>query len=398
MLRCAAICLLSLAVSTTARADVFMLANGGRVEGKLLNPRESPRRVYLVQPTDGGSLTLARSSVSEVVAKPDLYRSYQTALPLMPDTEAAHWNMAEKCRKAGLDDERNFHLEQVLRHNSDHSEARYALGYSKLEGKWQKQDAWMAEQGYIRHRGAWKLPQELAIEQREKAHDDEIIEWKKRVKLWRSWVTKGRERSGEGAANLQAIRDPRASAAIAAMLKQEGDSRALKEMYVAVLSRFTNDGSAIGALTWAALHEQDRHVREKALEALADGGSPLPIQSFIQMLKDDKNAMVHRAAIALSHMKNANVSTLPLIDALITEHKRTVGGGGIQPTFGSGGGGGLNIGSEPKVIKEKVRNEPVLHALTALNPGVNFGFDQTAWKKWYVSQNIPQNVNLRRVE
>ena len=154
---------------------------------------------------------------------------------------------------------------------------------------------------------------------------------------------------------------------------------------------------AIGALTWAGLHERDRQVREQALDALADSGSPIAIEAFIKTLKDEKNTMVHRAAIALAHVKNPSMSTLPLIDALITEHKRTVGGGGIQPTFGSGGGG-LNVGSEPKVIKEKYRNEPVLHALSALHSGVNFGFDQAAWKKWYVAENVPPNVNLRRVE
>lgn len=398
MFRCAAICLALLVTCTAAQADVFLLANGGRVEGKLLNPRETPRRVYVVQPTDGGSLTLARSDVSDVVSKPDLYSRYQAALPLMADTEAAHLDMAEKCRKANLADERDFHLEQVLRHNSDHTEARYALGYSKLDGKWQKQDAWMAEQGYVRHRGAWKLPQELVIEQREKAYDDQIIEWKKRVKLWRSWVLKNRERATEGAANLQGIRDPRAASAVGNLLKQEQDPRVLKELYVAVLSRFSSDGAAIGALTWAGLHETDRHVREKALEALAEGGSTVAVQAFIKTLKDDKNVMVHRAAIALSHMKNPRMSTLPLIDALITEHKRTVGGGGIQPTFGSGGSGGLNVGGEPKVIKEKFRNDPVLHALSALHAGVNYGFDQAAWKKWYVAQNTPQSVNLRRRE
>ena len=228
MLRCAAICLVFSILGTTAQADVFLLANGGRVEGKLLNPRQTPRRVYVVQPTNGGSLTLARADVAEIVTKPDLYSSYQAALPLLADTEVAHWDMAEKCRKAGLGDERNFHLEQVLRHNLDHAEARYALGYSKLDGKWQKQDTWMAGQGYVRHRGEWKLPQELAIEQREKAYDNEVIEWKKRVKLWRSWVLKGRDRAAEGVVNLRGIRDPRAASAIANLLKQENDARAFE--------------------------------------------------------------------------------------------------------------------------------------------------------------------------
>ena len=105
--------------------------------------------------------------------------------------------------------------------------------------------------------------------------------------------------------------------------------------------------------------------------------------------------MVHRAAIALTYLKDP-MATRPLIDALITEHKRVVGGDGrISPTF-SNQGSGLSMGGGPKVVKEKVRNEPVLGALNALYPGVNLQYDQAAWRRWYAEQSTPRQISLRR--
>jgi len=377
---------------------VFLLANGGRVEGKLLNPRETPRKYYAIQPTTGGTLTLSRSAVSEVVSRPDALRSYEAALPSVPDTEEAHWDMAEKCQTANLGQERKFHLEQVIRHNPEHSDARYALGYRNLNGKWQREDDWRAEQGYVRHDGAWKLPQEITIERRENGHKTQLIEWKKRVKLWRSWAIKGRDRTAEGLQNLQGIRDPASAPALANQLKQPREPRALKEVYILVLSRFKNSGPGIGALTLAGLNDRDPQIREQALDALAEIRSPIAVQMFIKMLADEDNKVVNRAAVGLSRVQQPQMSTLPLIDALITEHKQVIGGGGVQTGFGSGGGGGLSVGGKAKIVKGKYTNESVLYALTTMYPGVNFRYDQAAWKSWYISKNTPSHVNLRRDE
>jgi len=383
-----------LLLSTAAHADIFLLANGGRVQGTLLNPGQSPRKTYQVQAAGVGQLTLAAGDVDRVLTMSELEQRYQELLPKLPDTEAAHWDMASKCEKAGLKEAREFHLEQVLRHNPDNEAARYALGYSKLDGRWQRQDDFMEQQGFVRHRGKWVLPQELSIETREDNNEEQVIAWRKKVKLWRTWIVKGRSHATEGQRNLQAIRDPRAADALVALLKDAQEPRQLKKLYIDVLGRFSGHATALGALIWVATNDNDAQVREQALDELAKSGSHSAVQAFIKGLQHDENKMVLRAAVALGYMK-APDSTLPLIDALITEHKRVIGGGGVKPTFGSGGGG-LSVGGKPQVIKQKMKNEPVLHVLTAMYPGVNFGFDQDAWKKWFVRQNTPQNVNLRR--
>ena len=38
----------------------------------------------------------------------------------------------------------------------------------------------------------------------------------------------------------------------------------------------------------------------------------------------------------------------------------------------------------------------MLTALALLHPGVNFGYDEERWRKWYVEQTTAKNIDLRR--
>ena len=67
-------------------AEVFLLANGGRVEGELLNPDQKPRESYLVRTVTGGQLTLSKDQVKRVVALSEAELRYEELLPRMPQT------------------------------------------------------------------------------------------------------------------------------------------------------------------------------------------------------------------------------------------------------------------------------------------------------------------------
>jgi hypothetical protein len=54
------------------------------------------------------------------------------------------------------------------------------------------------------------------------------------------------------------------------------------------------------------------------------------------------------------------------------------------------GGGG------PKVISSTHENSGVLSGLTAINRGINFSYDRTAWRHWYAESNTPKSVQMRR--
>jgi hypothetical protein len=377
-----------------ALSDDVHLVHGGRVEGEVQAGTDTGSD-YVLETSFGARVTLAKKQVARVVTKSKMERRYEEMLPSVPDTEGGHLEMAERCKQAGLNAQRLYHLEQALRHNPDHEEARHALGFSRVDGRWMRQDEWMQRQGYERYRGAWRLPQEVAIDRAKRGRDTAASEWRKKLKNWRSWIVKGRGRQAEGKAAITAVRDPDAASALIAMLGNEKELRPLRVMYVQVLGQLPSVAAA-SALTKQALVDHDSHVREACLDQLERNKATGAIPAFIEALKHKENRLVLRGAIALDRMKDP-AGTLPLINALITEHKQiVVQGGGIGTSFSPQAGGGLSAGGKREVKRIKLKNEPVLHALTALHPGVNFHYNQAAWKQWFMREKTPVPVNLRR--
>jgi hypothetical protein len=396
------VCLLSplFLLSWIARADVLFLNHGGRVEGELLNPEQSPRQNYLVQTPDGVKLTVPAAQVDRVVVKSDAVRKYETLLAKLPDTPEAHLDFAERCGKANLNEQRQFHLEQVLRLDPNHEAARHQLGYSRVDGKWTKPSETMEAKGYIRAGGAWRLPQELELDAAADEHDQKVSRWRKDFKIWRDWIVKGRDPQKviQGEQSYRAVHDPLAAEALAELLTREKEPPALRLLYVDVLGQINATASLV-TLVRLAVEDRDPAIRERCLDKLAKAQSKAAVRQFMKGLKHEDNVIVNRAAVALDRMKDPE-ATPALIDALITTHKLVEGGGsGISPTFTPEGGGGLSMGGGQKVVKKQFKNETVLRTLTVLNPGVNLGFDQVSWKAWYASQNKPQTiVSLRRSE
>jgi hypothetical protein len=390
---CLLVALHLLAVATVAQADVFVLANGGRIEGAWLNPDESPRTSYQVETTFGGRLTIDKNQVERVVVKSEAERSYEAFLPKVPDTAAGHWDAAQRCQKADLDEQRDFHLQQVLRHEPDHAEARKALGYHQADGRWTRQEDVMTQRGWVRQGGAWRLPQEIELEKLANQQTQVTVEWRKKLRLWSEWIVKGRGKGPEGEAAIRAIREPEAAEALAEMLCDQKQPRPLRLLYLEILAQFPGLTTE-AACTRVAIDDPDTAVSDRCLELLSERKSQYALRAFIALLKHTKNPVVHRAAYGLARLQDP-AATLPLIDALITEHKDVEGGGGINPTF-SNQGSGLSMGGGPKVVKRKLQNEPVLGALTTLYPGMNFQFDQAAWRRWYAEQSAPAIVSLRR--
>ena len=273
------------------------------------------------------------------------------------------------CEQAKLPAQREFHLEQVLRHDPAHEGARRALGYSLLEGRWIRPDDYMGEQGYVRVGGAWRLPQELALDESAGKQEEVTVAWRKKLKLWAEWIVKGRGKGSEGEASIRAIQDLEAAPALAEQLLEKKQPRPLRVLYLDVLSALGGN-VAEATLARLAIEDADPTIRDRCLEVLSQWQSKYAVQQFINLLKHDQNAIVNRAAAALATMKDPD-ATRPLIDALFTEHKRVVGGGGINPAF-SEQGSGLSMGGSPKVVKEKLRNDSVLTALTRDPSGREF--------------------------
>jgi len=402
---CTSWCLGALAtvlLAPAARGAVFVLATGGQIEGQLLNPDEQPRQSYVVRTETGGTVTLTSAQVDRVLTVSDDLAWYRQTLPTVPPSVDGHTAMAEECRRRNLNQQREFHLQEILKLDPEHAEARYGLGYSKVDGNWVRTDQWMLGRGYIRYRGAWRIAQDVALEQAAEKHDKQVKDWRQKVKTWRTAIAKQRGKEQEAIEALRAIRDPAAAPALAEIVDDTRESRELRLVCIEVLGKLRS-AAGLAAFVKRAVEDPDPHIREACLDQLARFGTPQAVRACEKMLASKDNKRINRAALCLGALRDPS-ATVSLINALVTEHKFVLQSAGGSPGqmnlgFGGGAGGGGNsfsAGGRPQVIEKKLQNEGVLSALVTLHPGVNFGYDVEAWKRWHASKDRPNILDLRR--
>ncbi len=128
--------------------------------------------MYQIEMLAGGRITIPASLVEEVVVKSEAVQRYEELLPKVPNTVEGHLEMAERCRKADLKTQRDFHLRKVLELDPNHVEARHGLGFSQMDGEWIKADEWLKNQGFVRYKGGWRLAQEVEIGGPQRAASD----------------------------------------------------------------------------------------------------------------------------------------------------------------------------------------------------------------------------------
>lgn len=378
--------------------DILVLADGQRLEGEWLNSSEQDPQSYRFRTRLGIELTLGLHQVQEVEQPSAAELDYKRLLPKVPNTLEGHWSMAERCREARMDSQREFHLNRVLAFDSDHAGARRALGYSQVEGRWVHAERWMESQGYVRYKGAWRLAQEVALESAAERREGERLEWQKKITRWRSWLLKGGDRAREALAEFHAINTTAAAAPIAKLLDEREDHPDLRMLYIETLARLGWSGLP-PVLLRSYMEDPDGNIQNRCLDELEKQGREHAIAFFVNTLSHKDNVAVNHAARGLARLGDES-AIRPLIEALVTKHKFQInpGGGNVNVGFDGQGVNGFTAGGGgPRVEERLLRNETVLHALTVLTPdGTNFGYNLDAWKAWYVMNNTPATINLRR--
>lgn len=394
------IAVLSLA-SPVRAADVFILKNGGRITGELLNRDQSPRENYVIQVGKDQRITLDPAQVEEAKIQSEAERQYERLLPKIPETVDVHWKMAQWCREKRLPAKEQFHLQKVVHLDPDHELARRRLGYARIDGIWVKPDEHKREQGYERFRGRWRVRQDIKAIKRLEKQDLAEKDWRRKIRMWRSWL--GGRRSKAAQQQLMAIRDPAATAGLAELLTREKD-RQVRSLYIDALGRI--DGSpATVALLRCALEDEDEETRLLCIDQLErrHDDSQTTVTLVGALKPPFNNRRINRAAVAVGRL-NIQSAIPRLIDVLTTRHKKKVGppAGQLGVAFGrdgqGGGLGGLNVGGRARIVEHTVKNRHVLDALITLTDGVNFQYDKARWRRWYVDANTPTLVNLRRSE
>ncbi len=385
--------------------DLFVLRNGGRVQGVWLNRQTSEPAEYAVRTDEGVVVKLPATEVRWAMPRDPVTTEYEQLLERCPDTVEGHWQLAEWCRTHGLKAARETQLQRILRLDPNHGPARRALGYSELRGQWVTPDEVQQQRGYRRYAGRWRLPQEIDLLEASQAVESAERRWLVRLARWRQLLNTAVARDAHQ--SFEELRDPQAVPALASLLQRE-PYRQVKLLYLDALERIGTAAATDAVITWS-LQDLDEEIFHACLEKVLRAAPPLAEQRYLAALKDDSNLRVNRAAYALGQLGDAGVLS-PLITALVTTHYLVIpktsdhytatfgstDGGGAGG--GSLGGTGFSAGQQTRVIPQTVRNPEVLTALIRLSRGMNFGYDQQAWRRWLdneLQKNMPV-VDARR--
>lgn len=383
------------ACAAPAAADDFLLAGGGRLSGQLANVDETPRTKYEIRLASGGVVTLAAEQVASVVRRTPEQIEYDKLRHEKPDTAEGHFELAEWCRDKKLAEERKTHLERAIELEPDHVKARAALGYNRIQGQWRTRAEHLSALGKVQYKGQWRYPQEVEIMEAKAKADLAKSTWYANLKRWRSWF--GTPKQAEAIAALEGLTDPAAVPALKEYLDKEQDED-VRKYYVRGLAHI---GSVPADLLLAdrSLNDPSQEIRLTCLDYLDDVPQAMLVDYYIQQLRSTDNAVVNRAAVALSRFKDPR-SISPLIEALVTTHKFAVttgnSGGSLSAAQGTGGSG-ISMGSSTRIVTQKLENPGVLDALvTTLEGKVNYRYDLAAWKNWYAGQKKMRLLDVRR--
>lgn len=372
-------------------ADVFHLTDGGQVSGQLLE--RGDKGEYIVKTDLGGNVTLAKDQVQDHVRESEHQREYETRSRSLPDTVAAHRSMVSWCKEHKLSDQADHHLQRIIELDPNDEQARTALGFQKHQGKWFKRDDIMAARGMRFYDGAYRTAQDIALRERDKAQQNAENEWFQQLKLWRSWLDGRRvDRADEALAEIRSITDPQAATSLVRMLAYEKDD-GYRPLWMEVFSQVKHPAT-MRALITLSITEPDRDTRMQCVEYLLGMGQEIDISPYVKALRSKDNDTINITAEALTEIGNPEAIS-PLIDALVTRHKIPLPSTGeMSASFSpdGSGGGGLSAGSKPKFIEQDFENVAVRRALIELSGDQDFGFNKTAWHRWYENQRSQQLI------
>jgi hypothetical protein len=393
--------------SLLADVYIFTLKNGGRIEGEWVNREDTLAREAVVK-TPEGEVVLSKSSIAKHTFVRPAMIEYERRAAKSPDTVEAHLALAEWCRVNFLSDRGKLHLERVIELSPDHAEARRKLGQRLVDGQWMTREEEQKRKGMVRYKGKWVLPQEVELLNRKEEIEQAEKDWFKRLRQWKEMADSiNGDKSEAGKSQIAAIRDPHA---IKALLKFYENERNLdlRLLFIKVLGGIDRIES-LSSLVKFSLLDKNEDIRLACWETLAKyrGDNRLKLTNlYVAALKSKENEEIQRAAIGIRYVPHPG-AVGPLIDSLITEHVYTIapqgasGAGSINSTFdksgrgGNGMGGGLSVNSQPKRVRKTIMNQEVLGTLVQLS-GVDHGFDEKAWKRWYTAQRKDESLDARR--
>jgi len=380
-----------------ARGDAVQLRGGGRIEGTVARGESGKVPYVLIEVDPRLKVAIPENQVSRV-AESELLDEYRERVAATPATAEAQFDLGLWCQRSVLLPQSKHHFQRAVRIDPNHSRARSALGYVAHDGGWVRYSDLQESRGMVKIGGKYRVPAEWMISQAQQEADKAAKLWVRELDRLKKSIARGGDRAAEAWATLAAIDDPLAALSIGKELTEvPGQSRDLRIFWIEKLAQL-NSPAGLGPLLRVGLSESDPVVREKALETLNQFAPTAAKVFYVQRLKDKDNAVIRRAAEALTFFPDPELS-LPLINALVSTHKTVIPADqSTNVAFNSAGAGGLTTGGKAMTRVDRVENPPVLAALRAIEPDVNYGFNQRMWRQHLAAKLSGYRGDMRRDE
>lgn len=406
------LCLVAAAQFCSTRAlpaDEFLLIDGRKIAGVVRSekPVEGTKdKQFVVELAPGFMVLINQSEIKQPITVSKAEQEYlKSTKNDFADTVEFHLKQAGICRQNALIEYEVAHLERVLDLDAENKVARAGLGYMKdKSGRWAKRDHLMTEgRGKVKVGSKYRFPEVIALEESQEKANQERITLGNDIRKWQQDVLTNNKRAADSMTKLKALDGPVASTAIADVLfpksnvplRKEAPPDGIKHLLIEVLERLA-DAAAIQSLIRLSLSDPSPPIRDQSLDVLSRIASKAATVAFIAALNSDNPESINDAARALAAMRDES-SILPLIEKLVTTHKRKIeGNNSTNVGFGSGTDGGFTLGKTPtKLVPTTSRNQDVLGALSTIT-GENHGYDQAAWLSWYDRTHNSSSGDLRR--
>lgn len=399
-----AICSVALVVflmPDAANADTLELMAGVQVDGKIVRKNDSGARPNVVIEVDPGlRIAIPQQRIRKTISDADL-AWYKTELESVGVDAEAHYQLARRCKENGLLAQREYHYRRAIEIDPNHSKSRSALGFARDGIGWVLFSELQRKRGMISVGGKWKVSEVYARERMRDTANNAAKRWIKEFEGLRKLYLRRGKRSEEALASIRTIDDPMASAAIAEALQKsrgnDSDPQSLRRIYVKRLAALKTS-IAVQALVKTGLLEPDRAIRTEALVQLQAYGGNSAVATYLPILasSNSRPADVTAALHGLSYFPDPELWR-QYVDALITTHKSVAAPGpGMQAGRSNQGGMGLAMGGKQAVRTDYQRNQAALTLLKEIAPGVDYRYDQSAWRNHFANQLMQSPRDLRR--
>ncbi|HBP18080.1 MAG TPA: hypothetical protein DEA08_09845 [Planctomycetes bacterium] len=137
--------------------DVIYKTDGGRLRGKIV--ADTPR--YVKIKTLGGVYTVPRADIARIEREGDVQQTFERRRDKLRGTDAKGWYaLGVWAQDQGLHPQAVDCFHKTIQIDRDHEDARWELGYRRLNGRWVTEADYFSQKGYVRWEDKWVSQEE----------------------------------------------------------------------------------------------------------------------------------------------------------------------------------------------------------------------------------------------